>query len=173
MKEIIWIAGASAVGKKTFIDRLLQERSLRERFELWGSVDDVDCKAGDFTETQKRIANSTADHILLKWQFKDKDGVDILEKQYPKTRQRIFILWCSRDQHFRRYANKHIDTIKKNLGREPTHSEQQDWFDYDRKVNNEWLQDFLSRTAARSEMIEVKIIDSGQAGYPALEDIPN
>lgn len=152
MKEIVWIVGASAVGKRTFINKLLKDKALRKRFELGDSIDDIDCISKNFATIQNEVAKSTSDSILIKWQYKDREGVEILKTRYPDKRHRIFFLWCPYDLHFERFTNKHPHRIKS--------------FEHDRNTNNGLFQEYLAKA------IHVKIINSGEDGYPELESTP-
>jgi hypothetical protein len=120
-KQFVFVAGHSATGKKTFIEKVMSDAGseLRERFRLHGSLDSY---GADFKQVAGAI-ESTADTVLIKWQFADHHWVEELKKRKPSCEHRVILLWKPKEVH-------HADLMKKQQVWKPTPAAlERDWYD--------------------------------------------
>ena len=115
------ICGDSAVGKSTLIKKLLENESgLRERFGIdHGTVEAFGyCFLGEVQERNRTwardIHHSVADCVLHQWQSKHHHVVAELREQNPTCEHRIVLLWRPWEQHWRDYAVKHQQNVRKH-----------------------------------------------------------
>lgn len=101
--QVISICGPSAAGKKTFVAEALRNPILRDQFNLRGTIE---AYGSDFLPLEE-IPRSSADVILIKWQFAYNSIVQGLRYLYPKKIHRA--IWICRPihQHARDLAIKY------------------------------------------------------------------
>jgi hypothetical protein len=96
-QQFVFVAGHSAAGKKTFIEKVFGNEGvdLRERFRLSGQMERF---GPDFDPTNRAIT-SKADTVLIKWQFMDHYWIEVLKKRVPSAQHRVILLWKPFDDH--------------------------------------------------------------------------
>lgn len=97
-KQIVFVAGHSATGKKTFIDKVFSPEGadLRERFRLTGKMERLGAGFGSIS----MALHTKIDTVLIKWQFADHYWIEVLKKMMPSAQHRIILLWKPFDDHF-------------------------------------------------------------------------
>jgi hypothetical protein len=113
--EIIWIAGPSAIGKKTLIQILQQpeQRHIRQRLELSGTLrhfpKNLDEQLGKAIPL-KDLATFVEDvngGVLVKWQMRSRKFPAILRDKHSSPNQRMICLWRPTFEHMPDYVRKH------------------------------------------------------------------
>lgn len=123
MKEIVWVFGTSAAGKKTFIENILKDKSLAQRLG-WGDKKIVACReslnllghVGDkeIVDAREEILEAVpklfnkADIVLIKWQYVDThtSTPQRLKELLPLLRHRIILLKANPEEVKERLATK-------------------------------------------------------------------
>lgn len=115
--QYIWIIGLSAVGKKTFIEKIIKgDLALREaisipkeaKVEAYGA----EYKWGNATTREscsQLLALSEADAVLVKYQVNYKEIIENLIKLKPgcEVLHRLVLLFCPGRIHAKQYWEKH------------------------------------------------------------------
>jgi hypothetical protein len=97
--QCISVCGHSAVGKKTLIQKLLDNypAGLRERFGLTGSIG-----AYGYCDLFRPLAQSLQcqeDNLIHFWQNNNHCWIERLRVQFPCARHRVILLWRPWDVH--------------------------------------------------------------------------
>jgi len=133
MKEVVWVFGASASGKATFIKRIDDGKHERlcEQFGWKGQTvvacnESLELIGGELDEQRECILDKVpvllqnADIVLIKWQYVDSqhDRPQRLKRKLPNVRHRIISLDVSVDELVNRLPTKplwHNYDAEKNL----------------------------------------------------------
>jgi len=94
-KKFVWVMGPSGVGKRTFVERAMEDPELRRRFELG---DDLSAFGpgfqGQSAQGTKARALAAANSlvVLVKWQAIGDREVEQLRTLAPKAEHHLFLL---------------------------------------------------------------------------------
>lgn len=124
ISEIVWIFGISAVGKETFIRKLIEEtpKNLIDKFDwkdknlipIWESIDNLAHYSGDKSGTKREkileniINNNESGIAIIKGQDIDitSGRVQELKEKMPKSKHRIIYLYTDLDIVYERCKKK-------------------------------------------------------------------
>lgn len=118
MKAIIWVFGASASGKQTFIKKLLSDIELQATFDLTGSQIAVSNEGfnnlGKLGKSRASIPGEVSrllesnDAVVIKWQYGDTllGTPNILRAKYPSYKHSVIQLEVKTPEHKRRLRIK-------------------------------------------------------------------
>lgn len=113
--EIVWIAGPSAIGKKTLIQILQQpeQRHIRQRLALSGTLrhfprnlDEQLGKAIPMEDLAIFVRNVNG-VVLVKWQMRSREFPALLRDEHSSLDQRMICLWRPTLEHIPDYIRKH------------------------------------------------------------------
>ena len=92
VREVVHIAGLSAVGKKTLIRRFQDpaEAAVRRRF---GIADDFVAYGYSFRAPAEELLRGDAGQLVHQWQFVTHELIDAALAAFPRARHRIVLLW--------------------------------------------------------------------------------
>ncbi|HUD06836.1 MAG TPA: hypothetical protein VMR34_03020 [Candidatus Saccharimonadales bacterium] len=121
MKEVIWVFGASASGKETFIKHVTEDgpRKLLKRLGWENKLlaccsESLEYIGGEPSASRERIMDrvpellQSADVVFIKWQYVDSQAnrPQRLKKKLPKIKHRIISLLVSPDELLERLPSK-------------------------------------------------------------------
>ena len=93
-RQVLWICGFSAVGKKTLVEKLMAG-TLRERFGILGTVEAF----GDSYLPLAQIAETRAEYIVCQWQSNLDSDIEALRATLPTVPHRIVLIWRPWHEH--------------------------------------------------------------------------
>ena len=121
MKEIVWVAGVSASGKATFIEKILSHSlpQIEERLGWQGKNIAVCQESLDMVKESSYAGRDAIlervpelldenDIVLIKWQFVDSsDNRPIhLKQKLPEAKHRVIVLEAAKETLLKRLPNK-------------------------------------------------------------------
>jgi hypothetical protein len=137
----------------TFMDRLLDDSELRERFsilgpkiEAFGPPPKQGFRAKHSFRPLGDVSKTDADTVLWKWQFANHDYVCRLRRLYPRAEHRAILLWRPWEDHARDWLRAYPNHDKGSLPANVAELKRQ-W----RKLLGVWYRDIPDSVLPRDD----------------------
>ncbi|HEU5408910.1 MAG TPA: hypothetical protein VFU48_14170, partial [Nitrospira sp.] len=106
MRQLLFIAGPTAIGKKTLADHLARDAGhcVREMLGIDGPVEKLGYPKGP----DELYFGADVDTGLVMWQGAADSLIEQVGEQFPSVSRRIVSIWRPFDSHWRDYRDKTI-----------------------------------------------------------------
>ena len=166
VKSYIWVSGASAVGNKTFIRKLLQSPELREQFSIVGEA--IPLGPGFRDPPEEKVTaewvlaqKDAAGTIMIKWQSKSTDEIVRLARIALECEHREIFVRRSAEQMVQDLWNRDGKPDSATLTLE---EEAQKW--------ERWVKQTIKEARARvKDGIRLDIVDADDHQYIIAETV--